>query len=74
NTKDKATLSELVRALQGRNDEKSIEIMLSFLKHSSATVRYWTAKTLEGNTSPNLKTKENQKLIKKGLSDGNNVE
>lgn len=73
NTKDKATLSELVRALKGRTDEKSIEIMLGLLKHSSSTVRYWTAETLEGNTSPNLKTKENQKLIKRGLADGNNV-
>ena len=68
---DKDTLGELVRALNGRTDEKSIEIMLNLLKHKSSTVRYWTAHTLENNPSPTLKTKENKKLIEKGLEDGN---
>ncbi|AOC93941.1 hypothetical protein BB050_00799 [Flavobacterium anhuiense] len=72
NTKDTETLGELVRALNGRTDNTSIDIMLSLLKHQSSSVRYWTALTLENNPSPALKTKENQKLIKKGLEDGNN--
>ncbi|MBB4800050.1 hypothetical protein HNP37_000089 [Flavobacterium nitrogenifigens] len=71
-TKDKDSLGELVRALNGRTDNASIDIMLSLLKHQSSSVRYWTALTLENNPSPTLKTKENQKLIEKGLEDGNN--
>lgn len=74
NSSDKNTIGELVTALNGRTDEKSIEIMLSLLKHKSPTVRYWTAQTMENNPSPILKTREIKKLIKKGLKDGNNLE
>jgi HEAT repeat protein len=71
NIKDKNILHELVRALQGRTDEKSVDLMINLLQHPSSRVRYWTAKTLEDNPSPKLETPENQELLKKGLADGN---
>jgi len=69
--KDKNILHELVRALKGRTDDKSVDIMINLLQHPSFRVRYWTAKTLEDNPSPKLETPENQELLKKGLADGN---
>lgn len=69
---NKDILGELVRALHGKTDKKSIDLMLKLLKNKSSTVRYWTAKTLEDNPSQMLRTKENQKLLKNGLEDGNN--
>lgn len=71
---DKNILGELVRALDGRDDDKSIEIIHSFLRHKSPTVRYWTAMTVEHNRSEKFKKTEIKKLIKKGLSDGNNID
>jgi HEAT repeat protein len=71
NIKDKNILHELVRALEGRADDKSVDLMITLLQHPSSTVRYWTAKTLENNSSPKLKMLENQELLKKGLADGN---
>jgi hypothetical protein len=69
---NKGVLGELVRALNDRTDDKSIEIMISLLKHKSSTVRYWTAKTLQTNPSDKLKTPEVKDLIAQGLKDGNN--
>jgi hypothetical protein len=69
---NKDVLQELVRALKDRTDDKSIDIMISLLKHKSSTVRYWTAATLQTNTSEKLKTSELKDLINKGLKDGNN--
>jgi HEAT repeat protein len=63
-------LSELVCALEGRTDDLSVDIMISFLKNENATVRYWTAKTIENNSSPKV-NKEVKELIVKGLEDGN---
>lgn len=74
NTKDKDVLGELVRALQNRADDKSVSLMLSLLKNPHSTVRYWTAETIKDNPNPVLRSKENQKLIKKGLEDGNSVD
>jgi hypothetical protein len=68
---DKHVLGELVRALRGRTDDKSIDIMISLLKHKSPSVRYWTANTLGNNTSEKLRTAEVQDLIARGLKDGN---
>tara|TARA_Y100000589_G_C27147581_1_gene627515 strand:+ start:56 stop:1711 length:1656 start_codon:yes stop_codon:yes gene_type:complete len=47
-------LHELVRALKGRTDDKSVRIMISLLKHDDSTVRYWAAWSLKGNISPLL--------------------
>lgn len=74
NIRNKSVLAELVRALQKRNDDESVRIMLDLLKNPSSTVRYWTAETLQDNPNPILTTKENKKLIKKGLKDGNSVD
>jgi hypothetical protein len=72
NVTNKKVLGELVQALKDRGDDKSIDIMLSLLKHKSSTVRYWTAKTLINNTAEKLKTAEAQDLIAQGLKEGNN--
>lgn len=69
---DYKILGQLVRALMGRNDDTSVDIMLHLLRNKSATVRYWTARTLEMNTSEKLKTEDIRTLITKGLEDGNN--
>lgn len=69
--KDNEILGQLVRALEDRTDEKSVDIMISLLKHENKTVRYWTAKTLDGNKSPKLKDENVRQLITKGLQDGN---
>lgn len=74
NTKGKNMVGELVRALQNRSDDKSVNLMLSLLKNPSSTVRYWTAETIKDNPNPLLQSKENKKLIKKGLDDGNSVD
>ncbi|MEY8759500.1 HEAT repeat domain-containing protein [Chryseobacterium tongliaoense] len=74
NTKDKDVLAELVRALEKRSDDKSVNLMLALLKSPHSTVRYWTAETIKDNPNPALQSKENQKLIKKGLEDGNSVD
>jgi len=71
NIKDPEILGELVRALAGRTDDKSVDIMIGLLQNNNSTVRYWTAKTLEGNPSTRLKSSKIQDLIVKGLKDGN---
>ena len=68
---DNDTLGELVRALNGRTDDKSLDIMISLLKNKNKTVRYWTAKTLEKNSSQKLENKDAKELIASGLLDGN---
>jgi HEAT repeat protein len=47
-------LSELVKALEGRTDDTSTNILLTFLTHQNSTVRYWTADALKGNHSKKL--------------------
>lgn len=68
---DKHILGELVRALSGRTDQKSIDIITTLLKNKSSTVRYWTAITVENNNSDKFKVVEISKLIKQGLEEGN---
>jgi hypothetical protein len=70
NVKNPKVLSELVRALEGRSDDMSIDIMIRFLNNADSTVRYWTAKTLERNSSAKVNTPEVQSLINKDLKDG----
>lgn len=53
--KNEKILEELVRALQGRNDIESTNILIDFLKHKNAAVRYWSGIALKGN--------KNQKVI-----------
>ncbi len=50
-------LGELVRALEGRTDYKSTDILLTLLTHENSTVRYWTARSLKGNHSQKLISK-----------------
>lgn len=52
--KNAEVLGELVRALDGRMDDKSTDILLTLLTHENSTVRYWTARSLNGNHSPKL--------------------
>lgn len=47
-------LGELVRALEGRTDDRSTDVLLELLTHEYSTVRYWTARSLKGNHSPKL--------------------
>lgn len=47
--KNEKIISELVRALQGRSDNESINIIIGFLKNQSSTIRYWSADALKGN-------------------------
>jgi hypothetical protein len=72
NIKTPKLISDLIRVLEYRTDETSIELMISFLKNPDSSVRYWTAKSLEHNQSARLKDPEIQALLKKGLDDGNN--
>lgn len=54
-TKNEKVIEELVRALQGRNDIESTNILIGFLKHKNSSIRYWSAEALKGN--------KNQKVI-----------
>lgn len=54
-TKNEKVLEELVRALQGRNDDESTNILINLLKHENSTIRYWSAKALQGNKTETLK-------------------
>lgn len=49
-------IHSLVRALDGRKDDKSTEILLKLIHHPNSTVRYWSARALKGNDSPKLLT------------------
>ena len=55
--KNPEVLGELVRALKGRTDDKSTDILLALLTHENSTVRYWTARSLKGNYSLKLTSK-----------------
>lgn len=59
-------LQNLVGALRGRSDDKSIQIVMSLLNHSDETVRYWAASALKGSKSDMVKT-----IIPKLLMDPN---
>ncbi|MFN8611297.1 MAG: hypothetical protein U0931_27380 [Vulcanimicrobiota bacterium] len=52
--KDPRLLEELVRALDGRRDEASLDILLALLTHADSDVRYWTAHSMQGIVSPRL--------------------
>jgi HEAT repeat protein len=69
--KNPEVLGELVRALEGRTDDISIDIMIGFLQHPNSTVKYWTAKSLEHNSSIKIKNPKIKELIIKGLAAGN---
>jgi hypothetical protein len=69
--KDPDVLGELVRALEGRADDNSVNIMITLLKNQNSTVRYWTAKTLQNNPSPKTQSNSVKQLISNGLEDGN---
>lgn len=46
------TKASLVRALAGRSDSDSVELLVSLLSHEDSSVRYWSAEALEGVNSP----------------------
>ncbi|MBS2034623.1 HEAT repeat domain-containing protein [bacterium] len=52
--KDPKVIEELVRALDGRKDEASLDLRLGLLSHPDSSVRYWAADSLEGVVSPRL--------------------
>lgn len=52
--KNEKVIEELVRALQGRNDIESTDILIGFLKHKNSNIRYWSADALKGNKSQKL--------------------
>jgi hypothetical protein len=51
--------------LEGRTDNKSIDILISLLNNNNHTVRYWTARTIKDNNSPRLQSKEIKRKIAK---------
>lgn len=53
-TKNVIVLQELPRALTGRQDKESIDLLISLLSHPDSTVRYWVASSLKNNSSPQL--------------------
>ena len=53
--KNEKIIEELVRALQGRNDIESTNILIGLLKHPNSSIRYWSADALKGN--------KNQKIL-----------
>lgn len=55
-------IQKLVKGLKGRNDEKSLNILLVLLSNNDFSVRYWTASALKRNDSPII-IKEIIKLI-----------
>ncbi len=61
--KNPDVIQKLVKGLKGRNDEKSINILLELLSHNDSSVRYWTASVLKESDSP-LVVREIIKLIK----------
>jgi HEAT repeat protein len=54
-TKNENVISELLRALQGRYDDTTTNLLIKYLKHKNSSIRYWSAITLEGNKSDKLK-------------------
>jgi HEAT repeat protein len=56
-TKNEKIIGALVKALQGRKDAESTNILINFLMHNDETIRYWSADALKGNKTENLKQK-----------------
>jgi hypothetical protein len=69
--KDPDILGELVRALQHRTDDTSVDILISLLHNDDTGVRYWAASTAKNNTSPRLQEQKIKDLIQRGLKDTN---
>lgn len=53
-TKNHKILQELPRALAGRKDDESVNLLIKLLSDSDSTVRYWAAFSLKGNSSRQL--------------------
>ena len=47
-------LASLVRALDGRRDQKSVQMLIGFLDHADSSLRYWAAEALKEVQSPLL--------------------
>ena len=53
-TRNRSILHELPRALAGRTDDESVNLLISLLSDADPTTRYWAAFSLKGNHSPKL--------------------
>lgn len=53
-TRNHKILEELPRALEGRKDRDSVNLLIQLLSDSDSSVRYWAAHSLDGNTSEQL--------------------
>jgi len=53
-TVNRKVIAELCRALKGRNDEKSVSLLVRLLSDTDSTVRYWAASSLNSNKSTQL--------------------
>ncbi len=60
-------LAQLVEALRGRTDTKSIDIVISLLSHPDPSVRYFAASVTRDNPSIRLKEPRIRKLIENNL-------
>ncbi|HBS88049.1 MAG: hypothetical protein A2W91_09955 [Bacteroidetes bacterium GWF2_38_335] len=56
--------SDLIRTLEDKTDEKSIELLKKYLDHGNSTLRYWTAKTIVENPSEAFNSDEIHKKVK----------
>lgn len=54
NTVNPEIRHELPRALAGRNDDESVNLLIQLLSDSDSTTRYWAAASLKGNSSAQL--------------------
>ena len=54
NSKNRAIRHELPRALEGRKDDESVNLLIQLLSDSDPTTRYWAGHSLKGNKSPQL--------------------
>ncbi|MBS1956579.1 MAG: HEAT repeat domain-containing protein [Cyanobacteria bacterium SZAS-4] len=56
-TKNNKILHELLRALSGRKDDDSVNLLIQQLSSEDSTVRYWAGFSLKGCTAPQLVSK-----------------
>lgn len=67
NIEDPKLLAQLVEALRGRTDTRSIDIIISFLNHPNSWLRYSAASVTRDNPAKRLQEPAVKKLIQKNL-------
>lgn len=55
NTKNPKIVANLLRLLDNRSDDKSMDILINFLQNKNEDLRYWSASALQNKTSDKLK-------------------